>query len=177
MDDTIIQEGLRKAGVPKAYRKTDCSLTTKGDRGRQILGWLGSEQSRNFSRAGAVIELLDTDSDSADLFYLMARALFLRSCPVQCIDLLALRPPFTDELWDAVRNRGVLFVDGLLTEGRNDTFTSSQADSVEWFLIRWMNDNKSLVMLNEVTAFSDNPANYLSRRFRNRLRNRLMTSF
>ncbi len=172
-----ILRAMSYAGVPMSYQDPDLSIMEQGKVGTRLGLWLRTGGAKGLSKRGRVLEVVGTESIICDAFYMFVRALVIRRVPVFALDcdtlwsIIEAGSPMQDDRLDG---RGVLAIDGLITEDRLP-FSADQMARIEWFLLRWLSSGKSLIMLNDVpfiTEESTPQSNPFSNRFINRLKQR-----
>lgn len=168
IDDAEIKKALALAGVPLKYQKKEVRLEGAGDVGKRIAKWLKAGKARGLSSRAAFLEILEADAEDSEAFYLMVRAMVLRRVPVVVLDAEQFKPPFDEDFYERVSTRKVLALDGLVTEGRK-AFTPEEVQSMEWFLLRWLGQGRSIIMLNEWPALEGNEHTPFSQRFARRV--------
>lgn len=172
-----ILRAMSYAGVPMNYQDPELSIMEQGKIGTRLGLWLRTGGAKGISKKGRVIEVVGSESSTCDAFYMFIRALVIRRVPVVALDcdvlwsIIESGSPLEDDRLDG---RGVLAIDGLITEKRLP-FTAEQMARIEWFLLRWLSTGKSIIMLNDlpfVTEEKRPESNPFSSRFINRLKPR-----
>lgn len=173
--DQAIEKALAAAGVPKRYRSKSQQLIRAGKWGERLMEAIcppeGQEPLKRKLIDGGVVELVGTSADVTDAFYLAARSLIIKRCPLKVVNALSF--PDQDKDWlDSLRESRVLAIEGVTFGGGQSTTPDPFGDvrpSIEWWLMHWLNDDRGIIFLSDGEICRDEA---WSERFRNTVASR-----
>ena len=147
------EEGRRKAftraGIPAAMHDTNLLSIRGGD---SLVEWLRTEGGDGLLKRAETWLLRTHGADAAAMMPLVARAVLLRNTPVRVIRVTRLIRAIDEkdyDLFDDIRERGVLFLEGFFTTSARPVerpFTSYQRAVIEDLIIDRKHDGHASVL-------------------------------
>jgi hypothetical protein len=172
LSDEAIIKALTRAGVPKRYRRKDIKLQDAVPYGEPLLELINRRPTSmekplgtNLAK-GSVLEIMGTEAEATDSFYLGVRSLVLKRTPITIVNALHFIDA-DDEWLKALMDHRVLAIEGMTPHGA-DPFGSHRS-FIEWQLIHWLNSERGLLILSDGEIGSDDR---WSERFRRILQTR-----